>query len=107
MPGSVTGNAAIRLLAALLADAASRTLGPWVRQAACAGSDPDVFFPPKHDHGEAARRICARCPVRGECLAYALEADENYGIWGGLDGNERRALRRKLTKRRSRERGAA
>jgi Transcription factor WhiB len=45
---------------------------------------------------EAAKAVCERCPVRGECLQWALDAgaDADYGIWGGLDEAERRRLRR-------------
>ncbi|MFD7985463.1 WhiB family transcriptional regulator [Kitasatospora indigofera] len=53
--------------------------------------DPDVFFPEVGDEVGAARarRICAGCPVRSACLAYALAADEPHGIFGGLDPKER------------------
>lgn len=107
MPDPAEGNTAVRLLAATLADVASRSLGPWARQASCAEQDPEIFFPPKNDSGEAARATCARCPVREDCLAYALAADEKFGIWGGLDESERRALHRKRARQRSREQGAA
>lgn len=107
MPDPAEGNTAVRLLAATLADVASRTLGPWAKDGACAGEDPELFFPLKNDPGDTARQVCARCGVREECLAYALDADEKFGIWGGLDENQRRALRRKQAKRRSREKGVA
>jgi WhiB family transcriptional regulator, redox-sensing transcriptional regulator len=41
-----------------------------------------------------AREICAACPVRADCLKYATAADE-FGIWGGLDQEERRSLSRR------------
>jgi WhiB family redox-sensing transcriptional regulator len=59
----------------------------------CVGEDPEIFFPSHGDPGAAARRICAFCAVRGQCLEYAIDADES-GIWGGLDQRERAALRR-------------
>lgn len=105
MPDPGEGIQAVRLAAGALVE--PWALGPWAKQAVCAGEDPEVFFPPKNDSGGAARRICARCPVREQCLAYALDADERFGIWGGLDENERRRLRRNRAKRRSREQGAA
>lgn len=40
----------------------------------------------------AAKRVCAACPVRQECLDYALRVRESFGIWGGLNEVERRAL---------------
>ncbi|WP_268257286.1 WhiB family transcriptional regulator [Kitasatospora indigofera] len=61
--------------------------------------DPDVFFPEDGDEVGAARakRICAGCPVRSACLAYALATDEPHGIAGGLDPEERGTLARRTT----------
>jgi WhiB family redox-sensing transcriptional regulator len=42
----------------------------------------------------AAKRICASCPVLARCRAYALDAGEQYGIWGGLTEGERDAVRK-------------
>lgn len=39
-----------------------------------------------------AKAICATCPVTQECLEFALKHDEKYGVWGGLDADERKAL---------------
>lgn len=69
-------------------------MGDWVEQAACAGVDPDLFFPDRGASRAAARRVCAGCPVRAECLEYALEAGEKFGVWGGTSEKERRAMRR-------------
>ena len=67
----------------------------WTDRAACAGADPDVFFPGKgNDAAGAAKRICAGCPVRVECLDYAIERPERVGVWGGKTPNERKAIRR-------------
>ena len=46
---------------------------------------------------QLAKRICAGCGVREECLRAALERHESYGIWGGLNEFERRALARDLS----------
>jgi WhiB family redox-sensing transcriptional regulator len=78
---------------------AATAIGPWAADARCATEDPEIFFPPNDDPARKARQICSMCPVRDECLAYALEAKEEFGIWGGLDPRERRALRRKLRRR--------
>jgi WhiB family redox-sensing transcriptional regulator len=69
----------------------------WADLALCKETDPDAFFPESEKDGSAreAKRICARCPVRVDCLEYALANDERYGIWGGLSERERRALKRK------------
>ena len=60
--------------------------------ALCAETDPELFFPEKGGSNRAAKRICARCDVQDECLMYALEHDEPYGIWGGLSQSERSRL---------------
>jgi len=68
---------------------------PWTTQAACHGLDPDLFFPERGDIAavRAAKQVCTECPVAGECLEYAQAHNERDGIWGGLSGRERRALR--------------
>jgi WhiB family redox-sensing transcriptional regulator len=63
----------------------------WRQRAICLGEDPDVFFPAHGDPGIRARQICARCPVRVGCREHAVANDE-WGIWGGLDREQRRAL---------------
>ena len=83
----------------LLAEARSDTARTWASQALCVGADPELFFPPGDGPAIEARRICALCPVRGQCLAYAVIADEPSGIWGGLDPRERHNLRRQLQRR--------
>lgn len=68
----------------------------WRDRAACKdGVDPDTFFPEKGDSTREAKRICRTCPVRAECLEYALERDERFGIWGGWSEQERRRLKRR------------
>lgn len=67
---------------------------PWVDDAICAQTDPDLFFPEKGGSTLAAKRICDLCAAREDCLQYALENDERFGIWGGKSERERRALRR-------------
>lgn len=68
----------------------------WVADALCAQVDPKIFFPEKGESSKDAKRICARCDVKAECLAYALDNAEPFGIWGGLSAIQRRILRRKL-----------
>lgn len=67
----------------------------WRQSGVCIGMDPDDFFPVAPGApGEAeALRACAACPVREQCLAWALEVGESFGILGGLTEDERRGLR--------------
>lgn len=67
---------------------------PWASQAKCLQADPETFFPEKGGSTREAKRICMQCEVRIECLEYALENDERFGIWGGLSERERRKLKR-------------
>ena len=81
----------------------------WRAAGACASVDPDLFFPVS-DEGEAvvqiarARRICAGCLVRRQCLEFAMETREMQGIWGGTTPEERLRARRDEAARRRRER---
>ncbi len=66
----------------------------WQERALCSQTDPEAFFPEKGGSTREAKRICTGCEVRGECLEYALENDERFGIWGGMSERERRRLKR-------------
>ena len=66
----------------------------WMRDALCAQvGNPDAFFPNKGgDRGAEAKDVCALCPVRDQCLEYALDHHETFGIWGGVGERARRRL---------------
>ena len=67
----------------------------WRQHAACRGIDPDVFYPlDEDDDGEAAKEVCAACPVRQACLEHALSNRERDGVWGGATERERRRMLR-------------
>jgi WhiB family redox-sensing transcriptional regulator len=66
----------------------------WQTDALCAQTDPEAFFPEKGGSTRDAKRICTTCEVKAQCLDYALQNDERFGIWGGLSERERRRLRR-------------
>lgn len=66
----------------------------WQDQSLCAQTDPEAFFPDKGGSTREAKRVCRSCEVRSECLEYALENDERFGIWGGMSERERRRLKR-------------
>ena len=72
--------------------------GQWRQYARCLGADPDLFYPPSDDAAEAAKAICAVCPVREPCLEYAVTAREKEGVWGGRTEKEERALIRHCRK---------
>ncbi|MEY4457453.1 MAG: WhiB family transcriptional regulator [Microbacteriaceae bacterium] len=67
----------------------------WQADALCSQTDPEAFFPEKGGSTRDAKRICSSCSVKSECLEYALENDERFGIWGGLSERERRRFRRR------------
>jgi len=72
----------------------------WQIRAACRGPDRRLFFPPaegeRRDEREMreqrAKAICRTCAVRRDCLDYAFRLRDLFGIWGGLNENERRAM---------------
>jgi WhiB family redox-sensing transcriptional regulator len=65
----------------------------WTLWADCQYADPEAFFVEQGGSVRPAKRICAGCPVKAECLEYALEHDEKFGIWGGLSERERRRIK--------------
>ncbi|NIH79293.1 WhiB family transcriptional regulator [Amycolatopsis viridis] len=75
----------------------SRDVIDWRTSAACRDEDPELFFPvsemgPGARQVARAKAVCASCPVRAECLAYALDAGLDNGIFGGTTEQERRSL---------------
>jgi WhiB family redox-sensing transcriptional regulator len=97
--GNNADNEPVRLLPVTMPARTGVPLGDWNSLGLCVGEDPDVFFPSNGDPGAKAREICGGCAVRTQCLDYAVETDE-FGIWGGLDQDERRNLRRRQRRRR-------
>lgn len=73
----------------------------WRHRAACRDEDPELFFPVSdattpvnvQQIGEA-KAVCWRCPVKDECLSWALASGQDAGVWGGLTETERRKLKR-------------
>lgn len=70
----------------------------WRDAALCAQTDPEAFYPEKGGSTREAKKVCASCGVRDECLQSALDADERFGIWGGLSERERRKLHKATPK---------
>jgi WhiB family redox-sensing transcriptional regulator len=81
----------------------------WHDRAACNGVDVNLFYgsndgpreypPETRDRESRAKSFCRVCPVRMACLQYALDNGEKYGIWGGLDEDERKRYRRNKSER--------
>jgi len=67
---------------------------PWHVAAACLGLNTEMFYPYRTDiEGvEQVRPICMRCPVRQQCLQFAIDNDERFGVWGGMSAIERNQL---------------
>jgi WhiB family redox-sensing transcriptional regulator len=71
----------------------------WRERAACRDSDPDLFFPvgstgPAIEQIAAAKAVCQRCEVQATCLEFSLATNQEAGVWGGVDEDERRKLRK-------------
>lgn len=86
--------AVIELITMLEAQPQSPTDEDWYERALCPQTDPDAFFPEKGGSTKEAKKICLGCPVKQQCLQWALDNDERFGIWGGLSERERRRLHR-------------
>jgi WhiB family transcriptional regulator, redox-sensing transcriptional regulator len=81
----------------------------WRAAGACLTADPDLFFPISTGgvgvkQVARAQQICAGCPVRQECLDFAMRSGEMHGIWGGTTPEERIRQRREQAARRRRAR---
>ena len=70
----------------------------WRGRAACSGYRHTLFFPVGDTDAatiDRALEICIGCAVIDDCLEYALETNQDSGIWGGLSEEERRDIRRR------------
>ncbi len=86
------------------ADEATPEPKTWWDFANCLGVEPDLFFPERGASTKEAKEVCRGCVVRENCLEYALDHGEKFGIWGGMSERERRRLRRqRALDRRARE----
>lgn len=66
----------------------------WQDQARCAEVDTEIFYPENGGLDRPAKKICAGCEVRAECLEFAVDNNEIWGIWGGFSERERRNMKR-------------
>lgn len=78
----------------------------WRHDAACRGSDPEMFFPHNgysetHPDVLAAKATCRACPVKTACLQWALDVRDDHAVLGGLTAHERRSLVRRIRRGRA------
>ncbi|MFH8295020.1 WhiB family transcriptional regulator [Streptomyces sp. NPDC018059] len=80
----------------------------WRQRGVCGTEDvdPELFFPVGTGlaalaQAEEAKAVCRRCPVMETCLDWALDTGQDSGVWGGLSEDERRAVRRRVARRRT------
>jgi WhiB family redox-sensing transcriptional regulator len=76
----------------------------WRAHALCRDTDPDLFFPVgTTGHAlvqiDRAKEVCGECPAQTDCLEFALETNQDSGIWGGTSEEERRNMRRSMVAR--------
>ncbi len=76
----------------------------WRRSAICRDTDPDLFFPVGTTgyalvQIDRAKQVCGECPVSPDCFQYAMDTNQDSGIWGGMSEEERRTIRRMTTAR--------
>lgn len=71
----------------------------WQEEGACRGADVEIFFSVDEEDQQRALEFCARCDVRQDCLEFAIENREMYGIWGGMSESDRRSLIRDIRRR--------
>ena len=79
----------------------------WRSKAACLDKDPELFFPvgntgPALLQIEEAKAVCRSCEVVDTCLKWAMESGQDSGVWGGMSEDERRALKRRRNRGRTR-----
>lgn len=77
----------------------------WRSKAACLSVDPELFFPigntgPAIAQAAEAKLVCAKCDVEEVCLRWAIENNQDAGVWGGMSEEERRSLKRRAARAR-------
>lgn len=92
--GPTVSNAGVRDVASAMRRAVPVGERPWIERKACLNCDPGVFFVRTGENANQAKRICRSCPVRRECLDWALAAKPWGGIYGGMSEKERKWINR-------------
>lgn len=76
---------------------ATKATSSWWELAECRSADPELFFPMAGTRAwradvTRAKAMCSRCPIREQCLDYAIESHQAFGVWGGASEEERRLI---------------
>lgn len=75
----------------------------WRQMAKCNGTSPELFFPAIEAEQEVVKQFCTACPVRQDCLEYALKTRQDHGVWGGTtEADRRRIIKQRGAKRKVR-----
>lgn len=69
--------------------------GLWIDEANCRGKKIEVFYPPSGRRPTEALELCSECCVRSDCLEYALDNHQHWGVWGGMTERQRFAEKRR------------
>ena len=77
----------------------------WRSKAGCLSVDPELFFPigntgPAIAQAAEAKAVCRECAVQAICLQWALDNNQDSGVWGGMSEEERRSLKRRAARAR-------
>jgi WhiB family redox-sensing transcriptional regulator len=73
----------------------------WREHAACRRVPVEIFFPAVEHEAEEAKAVCRSCTVQEACLEFSFDANERFGVWGGLTSQERRTLAARRRKAKS------
>ena len=76
-----------------------RDMGDWRKHAACNGFPTRWWFPERGGRLDLPSFICRSCPVKDDCLSYAMDENITHGVWGGVSESGRRRLRKKAAGR--------
>jgi WhiB family redox-sensing transcriptional regulator len=68
----------------------------WTEDAVCARTDPEAFFPEKGGSNRTGKALCDTCPAKAPCLQWALDHNEQYGIFGGTSREDRQKMKREM-----------
>ncbi|MFZ0664777.1 MAG: WhiB family transcriptional regulator, partial [Acidimicrobiales bacterium] len=99
MDGVVSRVDLLTLDPSFVARAFATTEMPWRRFALCLQFEPELWFSYEPEDGVKAVRVCSECPVRLDCLGWAIAHNEIFGIWGGISARKRTRIRAEMRRK--------